>query len=205
MSKSRKYQRYFQPISKEPFSTAGTNRSQGRVGQTSLSTSYTRTPFIGTSPVNYGDNYDNIVFSCCSSSASQGKSSKTTKGFLLSTVENPTSVYNSTCISNCNNNNIVKDFSPENNSQGVLTQRNQTKNLQQNWPELIGNAGKYYTCNSCSYPDGTPDPVKGGTSYHIGGRLVTNEPYAKRVAPMSSGEYMRTQFLYQNKTEECCT
>lgn len=198
MSNSRKYQRYFKPISKEPFSSAGTNRSQGWVGQTSLSQSYARTPFVGTSPVGYGSRRGeysrDIVFSCCSSSSSEGKSSKTTKGFLLSTVKNPTSVYNTSCQgeSTCTRN-IVKDFSPENNSQSILLKRKKNKQMQQ-WPDLNGTEGKLYYCNVCS----------GTTSYHIGGRVVTNEPYAKRVAPMSSGEYLDTQYLYNHKTEDCC-
>lgn len=191
MSNSRKYQRYFQPISKEHFSTAGTIRSQGRVGQTSLSQSYSRTPCIGTSPVGYGGccgTYNaSIIFPCCNSSSSEGKSTKTNKGFLMSTVEYPTSVYNNTCIGHCNKK-VVKDFSPENNSESARLQR--TKHIQmQQWNNLNGELGKTCPCS---------------TSYHIGGRMITNEPYTKRVSSMSSGEYMNTQYLYNNKTEECC-
>jgi hypothetical protein len=192
MSNSRKYQRYFKPISKEQFSSAGTIRSQGRVGQTSLSQSYSRTPCIGTSPVGHGGHngkyYNNLVFSCCSSSNSQGQSSKTTKGLLLSTVTNPTSVYNTTCTGKCGTV-MIKDFSPETHSQSALLQRKNNKNMQQNWSHLKGTHGKYCHCAS---------------SYHIGGRLFTNEPYAKTVTPMSSGEYLHTQYLYKNKTEDCC-
>ena len=50
MSASRKYERYFKPISKSQFSTAGTIRAQGRVGQTSLSRSLVNTPFRGVEP-----------------------------------------------------------------------------------------------------------------------------------------------------------
>lgn len=163
MSNSRKYQRYFKPISKESFSISGTRRSQGRIGQTSHRES------------------------CCSSSASEGKSNKTNKGFLLSTVEYPTAIYNTSCNGACNRI-VVKDFSPENSSQSVLLQRKKNIQMQQ-WNNLNGEMGKTCQC---------------ATTYHIGGRVITNEPYTKRVAPMSAREYMNTQYLYNNKTEECC-
>ena len=197
MSASRKYERYFKPISREPFSTAGTIRSQGWVGQTSLNKHYSRTPFVGTSPVGYGSmrgmEPSEIVFSCCSSSRSEGKSSKTTKGFLLSTMEHPTSVYNTFCTDTCIKN-IVKDFSSDNKSQSAFSQRKHNKNVQQNWRDLDGTVGKCYTCVDDN----------GGTPYHIGGRLVPQILYAKEVSALSSSEYMRTQYLYKNKTEDCC-
>ena len=54
MSNSRKYERYFKPISKKKFSTAGTIRSQGRVGQTSLGRTLVHTPFRGAYPMGSG-------------------------------------------------------------------------------------------------------------------------------------------------------
>ena len=54
MSASRKYQRYFKPISREPFSVAGTVRAQGRVGQTSHTRSNTGTLFKGNTPIGHG-------------------------------------------------------------------------------------------------------------------------------------------------------
>jgi hypothetical protein len=77
---SKKYERFFKPVSRNGFSSSGTNRSQGRVGQTSLS----RT----------GN-------SCCVGSKSEGKSSMTSKGLILSRVVNPTSVFNPSCDSKC--------------------------------------------------------------------------------------------------------
>ena len=77
---SKKYERFFKPVSRNGFSSSGTNRSQGRVGQTSLS---------------------RAGKSCCTGSKSQGKSSMTSKGLILSRVVNPTSVFNTSCDSKC--------------------------------------------------------------------------------------------------------
>lgn len=103
MSKSRTYERYFKPISKTPFSSSGTIRSQGRVGQTSLSRSITRTSFRGENANGHGGVSGNsIVYSCCGSTPSLG---------YLSVKNRPSKV------------NTVKDFSPENNSQSGLLEK----------------------------------------------------------------------------------
>ena len=105
---SRKYQRYFKPISSTSFSTGGTHRNQGRVGQTSLSRSLVHTPFRGTQPVGHGSNVQtgypkSIVNSCNDSSKSDGQTNMNNRGLLLSRVTNPTSVYNNSCLENpCN-------------------------------------------------------------------------------------------------------
>jgi len=77
---SKKYERFFKPVSRNGFSSSGTNRSQGRVGQTSLS---------------------RTGKSCCVGTKSEGKSSMTSKGLILSRVVNPTSVFNPSCNSKC--------------------------------------------------------------------------------------------------------
>ena len=87
---SKKYERYFKPVSRNGFSSSGTYRGQGRVGQTSL---------------------NRTGNSCCIGSRSEGKSSINTKGLLLSRVTNPTSVFNSRCDSKCSKP-IVKYITP---------------------------------------------------------------------------------------------
>jgi len=77
---SKKYERFFKPVSRNGFSSSGTYRGQGRIGQTSLSRTGT---------------------SCCNGSKSDGSSSINTKGLILSRVVNPTSVFNNTCDSKC--------------------------------------------------------------------------------------------------------
>lgn len=196
MSASRKYQRYFKPISSVPFSTSGTVRAQGRVGQTSLSRNNARTLFKGTAPVGNGGDRGNyvrsIVLSCNESSPSNGQSTMTSKGHILTSVVYPTAVFNSDCINNkCGATQTVKDFSPENASQSSLLQQKNAIVMQESWPELTGVQGKQCVCDA-------------EQSYFIGTRKMTHVPYTKRVEPLSSSDYMRTQYLYKNPTEQCC-
>ena len=188
MSASRKYQRYFKPISRAPFSTSGTVRAQGRVGQTSISRSTTRTPFKGIDPVGNGGNNGNFVInvavSCCNeSSPSNGQSAMTSRGYILSKVVHPTAVFNSDCIDNkCGAVQTVKDYSPENASQSARLAQNNASMMQKRWPELTGQS--------------TRSSVDSKS---------TSAPHTKRVHVLSSGDYMRTQYLYQHPTEPCCS
>lgn len=179
---SRKYQRYFRPISSRPFSTAGTIRNQGWVGQTSLSRSLVHTPFRGEYAVGYGANpvtgYPiSTVFSCCNGSNSDGQTSMTNKGLLLSRVAHPTSVYNESCDDRKCPKAWFKNTSPEYHSQGSLTRRNVNKLMALHYNEMDGaEAAKY----------GPPAVSSEGPL-----------PFAKNVAPMSSGDYMRTALPYK--------
>ena len=198
----RKYERYLNPISRTSFSTAGTHRNQGRVGQTSLSRTLVRTTYLSRTNVPMGSGgccgEDVIVNSCCKGSHSEGRSTINTKGHILSTVTNPTAVFNSSCEApgSCNTQ-TVKNFDPAIHSNEMYLRRTKAKNLQYNWPKLDGTQGFKYECNSCE-PGGNP------VSHFIGGRKITNKPYAKRMAPMDSSEYLTTQYLYNNPTEDCC-
>ena len=204
----RKYERYFSPISREPFSTAGTHRNQGRVGQTSLSRSLARTTMIPRTAVptgnggHYGQYAVNVVGSCCKSSHSDGQTSMTSKGVILSRVTNPTAVYNTACDKpGACNKPTVKNFDPAVHSGEMLIRRVRAKNMFENWDKLSGDVSLYegykYKCNSCG-PGGTP------AEHYIGTRKFTNEPYAKRMAPMDISEYLRTQYLSKNATERPC-
>ena len=187
MSASRKYQRYFKPISRVPFSTSGTVRARGGVGQTSLSRSTTRTPFKGVAPVGNGGNNGNyvrnVVWSCNESSPSSGQTVMTSRGHILSRVVHPTAVFNKDCIdNNCGAVQTVKDYSQENASQSMRLAKNNAVIMQKSWPELTGQNAR------------SNDVSK-----------ETSAPYTKRVETLSSGNYMRTQYLYQHPTEPCCS
>ena len=123
---SKTHERYFKPISRNGFSSGGTNRSQGRVGQTSDSRSLVRTPFRGTEAMGNGGccgTYkSNIINSCWASTPSNGISSMTSNGLILSRIKNPTSVYNSLGECGCIKD-TYKDTSPLNKSAGVYTKR----------------------------------------------------------------------------------
>ena len=179
---SRKYQRYFKPISSQPFSTAGTHRNQGRVGQTSLSRSIVHTPFKGANPIGHGANTStgypvNIVNSCCKSSHSVGKSNMTSNGLFLSRVTNPTSVYNEDCIDHPCNKPTFKNTSAEYHSQGSLMRRNVNKLMSIHYDELDGSSAK----------------TSGPQAVNLQGPM----PFAKNVAPISSGEYMQTALPFK--------
>jgi len=178
MSASRKYQRYFKPVSRAAFSTSGTVRAQGRVGQTSLSRSNTATPFKGVDPVGNGGaggNFvRNVVLSCNKSSPSNGQTTMTSRGHILSRVLHPTSVFNKDCIDNkCGAVQTVKDYSPENASQSMRLKQNNATMMQTCGPELTGRITR-------SSND----------------RVPTSSPYTKRVHALSSSDYTRTQYLH---------
>ena len=195
MSASRKYERYFKPISKSQFSTAGTIRSQGRVGQTSLSRSLVNTPFRGVEPRGNGGccgTYDkNIVNSCCATTPSNGQTSINTIGLKLSRVKHPTSVFNYSCQDSCKIDVLnkgkkpippstkqfgsVKDFSPLNHSQSSLIKNKNAKIMQSEWNSVNGKLGKK------------------------NGNIAKVPPVAT-----SSSQYMKTQFVYNNPTHNCC-
>lgn len=197
---SRKYQRYFKPISSTPFSTAGTIRNQGRVGQTSLSRSLVHTPFRGDAPVGYGSNVQtgypkSIVNSCNESSNSDGQTNMTNKGLLLSRVENPTAVYNQSCLDNPCNQPTFKNTSAEYHSAGSLIRRNVNQLMALQYNVLDGSTAK--SGGDLSHPRALPSQTV------LQGPL----PIAKNVAPMSSGDYIRTGLCYRtcmdNAKEDC--
>lgn len=126
---SKKYERYFKPVSRGGFSTAGTYRGQGRIGQTSLS----RT----------GN-------SCCAGTHSNGTSSINSKGLFLSRVVNPTSVFNNSCEGQCNKP-VVKNVTPP--TQSELLKTNVNNNMA-NCYEAGKNAGTWEckgNCDAASY------------------------------------------------------
>lgn len=174
MSNSRKYQRYFQPISKTHFSTSGTIRAQGHIGQTSMSRSLSRTQFKGTSPVGNGGNngqyVENIVLSCNQCSPSLGQTVMTSKGFILSNITYPTSVYNKQCETNgCNGvMQTVKDLNQDNVSQSMNLLRNNAVLMKTKWSDISGFKNK------------------------------------KRIDNLSSSEYLRTQYLYKHSNNIAC-
>ena len=196
MSASRKYQRYFKPISREPFSVAGTVRAQGRVGQTSHTRSNTGTLFKGNTPIGHGGEngsyVSSIVMSCNESSPSNGQSTMSTKGHIMSRIVHPTAVFNTGCsINKCGVVQTVKDFSPENASHSALIKKNNAKSMQVNGGETENVIIPPASC--CS-----------DETYFIGTRRFTKSTYTKRLASIPSSEYVRTRYLYSHPTEPCC-
>ena len=197
---SRKYQRYFKPISSTPFSTAGTHRNQGRVGQTSLSRSLVHTPFRGSEPRGHGSNYltgypVNIVNSCNESSHSNGQTNMNSNGLILSRVTNPTAVYNKSCLDNPCNKPAFSNTSPEYHSSGSLTRRNVNKLMALQYNKLDGSTAK--SGGDLANPRSLP------ARNVLQGPL----PIAKNMNTMSSSEYMRTALPYQtcmNNAKDSC-
>lgn len=191
MANSRKYQRYFKPISHEQFSTAGTMRTQGRIGQTSLSRSIVRTPFRGELPIGYGGSnseYDvNIVYSCNNSSPSNGQASLTTKGHILSRFINPSTVFNSNCDNhNCGSSQTVKNFNPLEHSHSIYLRKLKVINVSQTaeaTPTLNKSAGS--DCDNI---------------YMLGTRKKSRNSYHKDgcTGAISSGTYNESTLLRNN-------
>ena len=176
---------------KSQFSTAGTIRSQGRVGQTSLSRSLV---IFSIEPRGTGDVVERmikIVNSCCATTPSYGQTSINTAGLRLSRVKHPTSVFNDSCQDSCKKDVLnkgkipippstkqfgsVKDFSPLNHSQSSLIKNKNAKIMQSEWNSINGKLGK------------------------TKGNIVKVPPVAT-----SSGQYLKTQFLYNNPSQNCC-
>ena len=180
---SKTHERYFKPVSRNGFSSAGTSRNQGRVGQTSLSRTLVHTPFRGPEPIGTGGccgTYkSNIVNSCLTSTPSNGTSSMTSKGVFLSRVVNPTSVYNESCNSECAKN-IYLDTSPLNNSAGAHTKNKVNRQMAECYVRRE-DAGKWGSDVDCS---------AGG--YYIGGKYFQFTPYAKPTNILGAQEYQAT-------------
>lgn len=188
MSNSRKYERYFKPISHEQFSTSGTMRTQGRIGQTSLSRSITRTPFKGQEPVGYGSSNNtyikNIVFSCNNSSLSNGQSTLTNKGHILSKIVNPTSVYNDKCSFNkCDSTQIVKNFNSHDHLQSSYVRKLKGINVKKE--TTTSNKDFTFDCDNI---------------YMLGTRKISRNSYHKVAGngAITSGEYNETVLLKNN-------
>jgi hypothetical protein len=76
------------------FSTSGTVRTGNYIGKTSMNSSV-HTPFRGAYPMGHGgSNGSYIVNNCSAGTPSNGQSTMTTSGLLLSKVKHPTAVYN---------------------------------------------------------------------------------------------------------------
>ena len=136
----RNSRRFQVPISQNGFSLNGCLRNIGRVGQTNLGRSVTRTPFRGPLPMGHGTccgAYPIIINNsgnCCGSNDPNTikKSTKNTKGYILSTYKYPT-CDNGNCAQGSQEN-WVKDFSAENNSQGIYI-----RNIIANYGDCVPN------------------------------------------------------------------
>jgi len=192
----RKSNRYFKPVSKNGFSLNGVYRNQGRVGQTSLGRSVTRTPYKGALPVGNGGCCGNYVVSvaksgtlCNNDTSVVKRSNMNTSGLVKSRYIYPTSVFNSLCEDGgCNiAKPVVKDFSPLNFSQGFHIKHVRDFVARCNSDGWQPNAGIWNCDGNC----------RAGSNF-IGTKKVIYEAYTKDLNIKSSSEYQTTQ-LIKNK------
>ncbi len=183
MYTKRQRERYSNPVSSNGFSSSGTSRLQGRVGQTSLSRTLVHTPFKGPLPVGHGGccgTYkQSIVDSCDNSTPSEGKSTMTSKGLYLSRVEHPTSVFNPGCESSCSTNYYL-DTSPLNNSASSHTKTKVNQQMAKCYAPKETN-GVWNCDGNCK-----------AAGYYIGGKYFQYTPYARPTNIMGSQEYQAT-------------
>ena len=172
----KKSQRYFNPISNaKQFSINDRLRSQGWVGQTSLSTSNVRALRQGNSLVGYGGTYgtkplsDGIILT---SPPNVIKSTKNTNGLILSTITHPTTVNNSNIKCNKSPCNVVQKF--DNNYIHELSLKS-----------LCNDMGKKQTKVS-----------SGCCNSRVGSKLVIYDNYVKNpISTMTSQDYTHSRLL----------
>ena len=176
---------------KDGFSLVGGYRNQGRVGQTSLSRSLTRTRFKGAEPVGNGGccgTYaKNIVAGQCSANdpAIIKKANLTTEGLILSRVDNPTSVLCGDAA--CGKKWVKKESALDHAQSGHIKKVRAIA--------VCGNDAKRVT--------DVPVECKGGCSEtsRIGSRVFTNSTIWKNpdAGAMDASTYMETRLL----TKQC--
>jgi len=185
------------------FSLNGGTRNQGWVGQDVRGRTIVGTKFRGALPMGNGGccgTYSkNIVNgTCCTNDAGIIKrSNMNTRAYINSTYINPTQVLHpNTCNTEygCKLSNVVKDFSPENHSQGSRIEKLKKKNA--TCVVLKSDAGKdrcLYDCKSASY--------------HIGGKKYVRTMYSKNYNKfaMSSSQYQQSSLMStQNLPTPAC-
>jgi len=187
----RKSRGYNNPISghgTNGFSLNGGYRNQGWVGQTSITRPVHRTLFKGTEPVGHGGNLGEYKVAVQSGSCSANDSSiikrstLTTKGFIDSTITNPTIIYNTSCVAGlpCHKD-TVKSIDPLQSSQAIYI-----KNLSDKMSACVTEktTSGIYVCNDPQF-----------ASHFIGGKKKVLLPYTKKVSSLTSGEYLSALLL----------
>jgi hypothetical protein len=172
----RSSRRFQVPISANGFSLNGGYRNQRVIGNTNLSA-------LTNGQYNYCSGNDPSVVKL---------SAKNTKGYLYSTVIYPTCPAGVTPPPN-NQSNFVKDFTPEDNSQGVYIVNTVKANSAKCVVEKTDSGASNPCVPSCSQV----------RSYHIGGRRVYITFNAKNSGEygqgaISEGEYLSAGLLKNN-------
>ena len=194
--KSRRYQAPISGQGKDGFSLNGGYRIQGWVGQGVRGRTIVGTPFRGALPRGSGGccgTYtQNIIGNaCCTNDPSIIKrSTMNTPGFIESSYIHPTGVLHQGCSTpnaKCSLSNIVKDFSPENHSQGSRIDKLKKKNS--TCVVLKSDAGLDRCLRDCK-----------SQSYHIGGKKYVRTMYSKNYnkLPMSSSQYQESSLMASN-------
>ena len=174
------------------FSLNGGTRNQGWVGQGVRGRTIVGTKFRGPLPMGNGGccgTYSkNIVNgTCCTNDAGIIKrSAMNTRAYINSSYINPTGVLHPNCNSEaaCRLSNVVKDFSPENHSQGSRIEK--LKKQKATCVVLKSDAGKDSCFRECK-----------SASYHIGGKKIVRTMYSKNYNKfaMSSSQYQNSSLM----------
>ena len=177
----KKSERYFNPISRTPFSTSNNLRNQGWVGQTSLSRAIAPTIYRGTVAQGYGG--------CCGQYPRTGTCGLNICTPVVQTGYKPRTTKQKPIV--------VKDFSPLNRSASqYLAKKKRGYFSRQYW--------------SGTSADGVPHcDCKTNADYHIGSTLFTSDPYGKGVFPsqstgmpsLSQDMYMQTKLANRKCTQ----
>ena len=164
----KKSRMYKAPISAGgSFSITGGYRNVGVVGQTNLMRSRT---------------------SCCTNDDQWIKgSTKNTLGHIYASFKYPTSVEHPDCVNFPCPKIWVKNFSPEDHSQGIYIRNVVSETAKCVLPSSNLDAGSKACADSCD------------DTTHIGGRKVTRNHYTKDLdQDVSAEEYMRTKLMKKN-------
>jgi surface protein len=190
------------------FSLNGGYRNQGWIGQDTLGRHIAYTPFRGIAPIGHGGTNGHYVINVVEGGSNSSndptiikRSTMNTKGHLFSTVDYPTSIFNTSCSSNKCNTIWVKKFCPEQRSQGIYISEKSQKNVcvvikpnvcfdktyckEENNIDIIKSDRRSY----CKYG-----------YYRIGGKKIYRRPYSKNFnpLPMSSSQYTKTALMTKN-------
>lgn len=181
------------PVSRNGFSLNGGHRNQGWIGQTSFGRANAKTPFKGHLPIGNGGccgQYKESIVSSgiCSTNDSSiiKRSTKNTSGYILSRIDNPTSVFNSNCSCGPEWNdykkvNWVKSFEHFKHSQGMYIKDVKVNSTCNDHPRIFSSIEK-----SCR------------NTYIIGTRKFNRSTFFKNDGVTSAGEYTGTRLLRNN-------
>jgi len=190
------------------FSLNGGYRNQGWIGQDTLGRHISYTPFRGIAPIGHGGTDGHYVINVVQGGSNSSndhtiikRSTMNTKGHLFSTIDYPTSIFNTSCSSNKCKTIWVKKFCPEQRSQGIYIYEKSQK--------FVCVVIKPNICIDKIYckDENNIDIIKSDRRsyckygyYRIGGKKIYRRSYSKNFnpLPMSSSQYTKTALMTKN-------